>query len=86
MSLIPKLVTEELGFCCMYSFLRASQHLSVRKLNAALGVAPGSLQYWKRKKFAGTLKPCPNCHSARRSIVLSRRADGTPYFPRCPQS
>ena len=81
--ILQQLATEELKFCCMYSFLRATKRWSRAKVAAAMGVHPSSIEHWEKRKFANKLKPCPKCHRPQRTqLRLTTRDDGTPYFVR----
>ncbi len=81
-SLLAMLATEELGFCCMYSFLREVQGISLRKVAEAMGVTPQAIRYWRDKKLLHKLNSCPHCHLPQTQLQLSRTTSGRVYFVR----
>lgn len=81
-SLMVRLVTDELKFCCMYSFLRETKRYSMRKVAQAMGVNPQVISYWREKKFNGKVTKCPRCHLPQTQLQLKSTASGRPYFVR----
>lgn len=81
-SLLHKLAQDELGFCCMYSFIRETNRWSQAKVATAMGVSSGAIRYWRDKKRNGQLVMCPRCRRPQTQLELNRRASGTVYFVR----
>lgn len=81
-TLIKRLVTEELGFCCLYSFLKETKKYSGRSVAAALGVTPGGLYAHINRYKSREYKPCPNCRYPQTQLELSYSVSGRPYFVR----
>lgn len=82
-SLLPRLAIDELGFCCMYSFVRETNRWSQKKVAAAMGVSAHAIRYWRDKKLTGQITMCPNCRHPQTLLELNRRANGNVYFSRC---
>lgn len=83
-SIVEHLVTKELGFCCVRSFLREVKGCSGHKVSLALGVSSRTIDYWRDKLALGKLPRCPNCHLPQTQLQLSRTASGKPFFVRSP--
>ena len=81
--LMQRLATEELGFCCIHSFLRETDRYSMSKVAGALGVSPHTVQYWRSKKLRREISRCPSCsRTPRKRLELKKRASGKYYFVR----
>jgi hypothetical protein len=81
-SLMHKLAVDELGFCCLFSFIKEVRPWSTRKVAEAMGVSPAAIKYWRTKKFNGELTACPRCHLPQTQLQLKKRAGGSVYFVR----
>lgn len=81
-ALLHRLATEELGFCCMFSFIRETNRWSQNKVAEAMGVTAPAIRYWRDKKRSGQLLMCPRCRAPQTQLELNRRADGKVYFRR----
>lgn len=82
--LMYRLVVKELGYCCIYAFLKEHKAASGHDLAEALGVCNKSLYYWRDKK---KLKEITRCSSScprlpRRPVELKKTDDGRVYFAR----
>lgn len=86
-SLVHTLVVDELGFCCIYSFLRETKKYSAKKVSEALGVTPWTIGYWRAKKIRKIISPCQDCRQTHISLECRTSSYGKPYFvrfaPRC---
>ena len=85
-SLLYRLATDELGFCCMFSFIRETNRWSQTKVGEAMGVSANAIRYWRDKKRTGKLLMCPRCRDPlfQKHLELNRRASGNVYFVRPP--
>ncbi len=81
-SMFHQLVTDELRFCCIYSFLREIQHMSMQKVAIAMGVTHATIRYWRNKKFQGKIASCPRCPHPQTQLQLKKTNDGRIYFVR----
>ena len=81
-SLTVTLAEDELGFCCMYTFLRETKRWSGHKVAEAMGISSKSIYYWRDKKSRGVVTCCPRCHLPQTQLELKKRASGTVYFVR----
>lgn len=81
-SLLHRLAVDELGFCCMFSFIRETNRWSQKKVAEAMGVSSPAIRYWRDKKRKGQLKMYPRCRSPQTSLELNRTAAGTFRFVR----
>lgn len=81
-SLFIRLVEEELGFCCVYSFLKETSRYSMHKIAQAMGVSTNTVRYWREKKFREQVVSCPLCPHPRIQLQLNQTSDGRVYFVR----
>ena len=84
--IIQHLVEEELGFCCFYSFCRATKKYSIRRVAAALGVTPPTLKIWVDRVIRKEIMACPFCGGEQPHVVLRENpyVKGGYYFQRTP--
>lgn len=81
-TLVIRLVEEELGFCCICSFLKETRRWSAHKVSEAMGLSANSITYWRSKKFYGKVKACPQCPLPQTQLLLKKTASGRAYFAR----
>lgn len=81
-SLMHRLCTEELGYCCVKSFLKESKRFSGRKVAAALGVNCSAVYYWRNKLASGEIPNCDHCRLPQKPLELRLTASGRAYFAR----
>jgi len=82
-SMFVRLVEDELGFCCVYAFLKETKRYSGRKVALAMGVSSQVIRYWRDKKFHGEIIPCPQCPRPQTQLRLRKTKTGRIYFKRC---
>ena len=82
MSIVKKLIVEELGYCCVYSFFDGAKKYSAAAIAQSLGISHSTACYWRDKLLAGKLKPCPNCPPHGRHVELQKSAAGRFYVVR----
>ena len=82
--LIPRLATDELGFCCMFSFIRETNRWSQAKVSKAMGVSAQAIRYWRDKKINGQLIMCPSCRQPQTYLELKKTEQGRYYFKKIP--
>ena len=83
-SLLHRLAVDELGFCCMFSFIRETNRWSQKKVAEAMGVSSPAIRYWRDKKRKGQLKMCPTCRAPQPTLELKKTNSGRYYFSRLP--
>jgi len=81
-TLFARLVEDELGFCCIYSFLKETKRYSTNKIAKAMGVSANTVKYWRDKRFLQTIRPCPSCHLPQTQLRLRKTSGGRLYFVR----
>lgn len=81
-SVMKKLVVDELEFCCIHKFISETKKYSAKKIAAALGVGDGTISYWRSKIANGSLVRCLRCRQFHIYLELKTTAFGKPYFSR----
>lgn len=81
-SLMHKLAVDELGFCCLFSFLRETNRWSQKKVAEAMGVSDNTIRYWRDKKRQGQITMCPRCRRPQTQLELRSSTSGKFYFLR----
>ena len=60
MSLL-KMMYEQAGFCCAYSYLRHILKKDIEQLEKELGISSRTLYHWRRKLYQGHYTSCSHC-------------------------
>ena len=83
-SMLHRLATEELKFCCMFSFIRETNRWSQAKVSQAMGVSSQAIRYWRDKKINGQLVMCSHCRNPQTHLELKKTESGRVYFKKTP--